>query len=742
MPHQASLDSPETVAHSGEAAREHGHPSGRRLSFGYALVLAILLADAALTVSNLRTIAESEGRVGHSRELIVEIDRSLSLLKDAETGQRGYLLTGDPKYLAPYVETSRELDRHQERLAELTADHPLQVPLVAELKSITHAKMEELGRIIALRDESGLAPAIHEVIAGRGQSLMEEARLVTAALRGDEDGRLERRSTAASGALRWAGLSLALTSGTAVALLLYLALLKRQDDAAKRRIEARLRASEARLRALADAMPQIVWAARPDGTVDYLNRRWFETTGLDPASPLEGHDWTSGVHPDDIASVAENWSRALQTRSVFEAEYRLTTGHGGNRWHLGRAVPVSDASGAVIRWYGTATDIDDRKQAEAALIEADRLKDEFLATMAHELRNPLAPVRTALHMLSRDGQDEAERERIRTLIERQVGHLVWLVDDLFDVARITRGRIQLQREPVSLAAAVLHAVETSRPAIEAQDHQIEVALPPPDVRLDADPVRLEQVIVNLLNNAARYTAPGGRIGVSAAREGDAAVVRVCDSGIGIPADLLPTIFEPFVQGQRRLDRASGGLGIGLGLVKSLVTLHGGTVAARSDGPGQGSEFEVRFPALPEETPAPPALAPVSPASLDRPPRRILIVDDNVDAAESLAHLLRRFWKQDVRVVHDGNSALGVADEFRPELVLLDLGMPGMDGFEVARRLRSHHATAGSLLVALTGWGGDDERRRAREAGFDLHLVKPVEPQVFGDLLIHPTRSSA
>jgi signal transduction histidine kinase/DNA-binding response OmpR family regulator len=353
---------------------------------------------------------------------------------------------------------------------------------------------------------------------------------------------------------------------------------------------------------------------------------------------------------------------------------------------------------------------------------ADRQKNEFLSMLAHELRNPLAPIRNAAEVLRLSGPDQPQVRWAREVIDRQLSHLVRLVDDLLDVSRITRGKIQLKPEPVDLAAVVGHAVEASRPAIEQAKHRLEVALPPEPIWVTGDAARLTQVLTNLLNNAAKYTDPGGRVALVLAREGGEAVVRVWDTGVGIPADMLSAVFDLFTQVDRSLDRSQGGLGVGLTLVKRLVEMHGGSVAAHSDGPGKGSEFVIRLPALAAEAPAAGANG-RPPAAAGR--LRVLLVDDNVDGAESLAALLR-LAGHEVWLAHDGPGALEAAASFRPDAAVLDIGLPGMDGYEIARRLRADPDTAPAVLVAVTGYGRDRDRERSREAGFDYHLVKPVD----------------
>jgi signal transduction histidine kinase len=375
-----------------------------------------------------------------------------------------------------------------------------------------------------------------------------------------------------------------------------------------------------------------------------------------------------------------------------------------------------------------------REQAEA-LQEADRHKNEFLAMLAHELRNPLAPVRNAVQILRLKGSPDPELQWASELIDRQVQHMACMVDDLLDVSRIARGKVKLEKEPVELATVVTRAVEMVRPLVDARKHRATVALPPEPVWLEADPSRLVQVLANLLTNAAKYTDEGGQIWLTAERQGDEVVIKVRDTGIGIPADLLPRLFDPFTQEERLPDRAQGGLGIGLSLVRSLVDLHGGRVQATSAGRGQGSEFMLHLPVLKE---MPPATAegkePVGGGQA--PAHRILVVDDNKDAAQSLS-LLLKLSGYDVHTAHDGPAALEAARAYAPEIVLLDIGLPRMNGLEVARRLRQDLGLKDILLVALTGYGQEEDRRRSQEAGFNAHLVKPVDLDELHELLARP-----
>jgi signal transduction histidine kinase/integral membrane sensor domain MASE1/ActR/RegA family two-component response regulator len=402
----------------------------------------------------------------------------------------------------------------------------------------------------------------------------------------------------------------------------------------------------------------------------------------------------------------------------------------------GRRYEPSDLAAAEDLAQRAAVAIENARLYQA-LLEADRRKDDFLAVLAHELRNPLAPLRNALHLLKTRQADAAIGEQARQIMERQVEQLVRLVDDLLDISRIMRGKIELRRAPIELATVVARAVETSQPAIDAGGHELTIALPSEPLWLNGDLVRLAQVVSNLLNNAAKYTENGGKIWLIGARENDEAVVRVRDTGIGIAAEMRSRIFDLFVQAGRAHDRAQGGMGIGLTLVRSLVEMHGGSVAVHSDGPGQGSEFVVKLPILKTSGDEDHQGKHVEPRPTGRPaPRQILVVDDKVDVADSLA-LLLRLEGHDVQVAYDAPAALAQAVARPPDIAFLDIGMPKMNGCELAQRFRASPMLKDVVLVALTGWGQEEDRRRTKQAGFDYHLVKPVDPDALHTLLAHP-----
>jgi signal transduction histidine kinase/ActR/RegA family two-component response regulator len=379
------------------------------------------------------------------------------------------------------------------------------------------------------------------------------------------------------------------------------------------------------------------------------------------------------------------------------------------------------------------------EEQAAALKEADRRKNEFLAILAHELRNPLAPIHNAIEVLGLQEPPDPAVQWPREIIERQVQQLNRMVDDLLDVSRITQAKFRLHKEPVQVATIIARAVETSEPMIAARKHRMSVDLPAEPLWVEGDKVRLAQIVANLLNNAAKYTAEGGQIWLSAERRGDAAVLHVRDTGIGIPAELLPRVFDAFTQEERSPDRAQGGLGIGLALVRSLTELHGGRVEAKSAGRGKGSEFIVHLPALAEAPTEAEAVRKNGNAEL--PKRRILVVDDNIDSAETLG-LLLRLGGHDVKTAYSGQSALELARLDRPEIVMLDIGMPGMDGLEVARRLREVAGLKDVLLIAMTGYGQDEDRRRTEGAGFNTHLVKPIDFERLNSLFIDWPKADA
>jgi PAS domain S-box-containing protein len=508
-----------------------------------------------------------------------------------------------------------------------------------------------------------------------------------------------------------------------------------RDITERHRATEALRESEQRFARFMQHLPGLAWIKDLEGRYVFANDAAEAAFGM-ARDRLYGKTDDEVFPSETAAQFKANDRQALSSAGGIKVVETLQQPDGAVHHAVVSkfAIPGSDGKAALVG--GTAIDITDLKRAEEALKEADKRKDEFLAMLAHELRNPLAPIRNAVHVIKVLGPPDPNLRRAEGLIERQVEHLARLVDDLLDVSRITRGKITLRKEALDLATVVARAVEASRPLIDARRHELTLTLTAEPIMVEGDATRLAQVVANLLNNAAKYTGEGGRIWLTVERRASQVEVRVRDNGMGIPADLLPHVFDLFTQGDRSLARSEGGLGIGLTLAKNLGEMHGGTLEAHSAGPGQGSEFVLRLPVVERRRgQAVETSEPMLRRAADI--RRVLVVDDNADAAESLAMLLRGDGHE-VCVTHDGPAALEVAGAFRPEVVLLDIGLPRMDGYEVARRLRRDVGLTQALVVALTGYGQQEDRRRAKEAGCDAHVVKPADLRVLHELLRRPS----
>ena len=486
--------------------------------------------------------------------------------------------------------------------------------------------------------------------------------------------------------------------------------------------DAALRASEIRTRQLLEALPQLVWTCRPDGTCDYLSPEWERYTGVCPRRQL-GTGWLRHVHAEDRRPVVTLWRSATHTGEPFETELRIRREDGEYHWFQSRAVPLRDPSGRVVGWLGTHSDIEELKRAAGKLSEADRRKNEFLAMLSHELRNPLAPILNAAEILKACDPVDPTVQSAAAIITRQILHVKQLVDDLMDVSRITRGQVPIKRDRISIATVMEHAAEAIKPLMAKREHHFSLHLPDDSVEVLGDLVRLVQVLTNLLRNACDYSPDGATIALTARVEGTQVVIRVQDTGVGMPAELLPTIFDIFTQGPRALARSPGGLGIGLSVAKQLVEQHGGEIMAQSDGLGCGSAFTVRLPCHSTSGSGSDTHRPCKHKTTSA--RRILIVDDNRDAADTLGLLLDLSGYL-VRKAYEGSTAIALAREFVPEVVLLDIGLPGMDGFEVAKHLREARLGPDATFVAVTGYAEPALLHQSQRAGFRHHLVKPVD----------------
>jgi PAS domain S-box-containing protein len=498
--------------------------------------------------------------------------------------------------------------------------------------------------------------------------------------------------------------------------------------------QEQLRAAATQFQGLADAAPGFIWSTDAQGRFTFMSRRFEVLTGL-TLQDLRHDDWQQVLHPDERAAATELFLEAIRNRSPLNGRMRVRRTDGGYCWIESSAVPLLDDSPDAPPNFrgliGVSMDVSELVEAEQELREADQRKDEFLATLAHELRNPLAPIRHAVQIMRTKGIVEPAVANLRDIIDRQVSSMARMVDDLLDVSRISRGKLELRKSRVTLQQVIENAVETCRPLIEKNRQQLEVTLPAKPLVLDADLTRLSQVFANLLNNASKYSEADGRIRLMAEERGNELIVSVVDSGVGIPTEQLTKVFEMFAQGQSDHRGSGGGLGIGLSLVKRLVELHSGRVTVKSDGPGQGSEFLVHLPlagghSLSSSQEHAASAAPV--AHL-----RVLVVDDSEDAALTLATLLE-LSGHDLHVAHSGEQALVVAEAARPNVVVLDLGLPQLSGYEVCQQIRQQEWGRQMTVIALTGWGQEKDRQRTREAGFDYHLVKPADPGALLQLL--------
>lgn len=503
--------------------------------------------------------------------------------------------------------------------------------------------------------------------------------------------------------------------------------------------ELAARNSEENFRALVAASAQMVWTTDAEGSVVEDSPSWRAFTGQS-LEQFRGAGWADAIHPDDREALVKAWRACIATQKPFSAEFRLRHSGDGWRWTSARAAPLRDDNGSLRGWVGMNADVTERKatevaqrEAEEALREASRRKDEFLAMLGHELRNPLAPLRTAMSIFDKLLPPDPKLRNLRDVSERQVLHLIHLVDDLLDVARISSGRLALKIRRVDLRDAVAAAVSNVELAARETLHELSIEQSPEPLEVDGDEVRLVQIVANLLDNALKYAPENGRIRLALRKEGKTAVLSVADDGVGLEPEALCHIFDIFSSAGQSVHDRGGGLGLGLALVRRLAELHGGSAEARSEGPGKGAEFIVRLPLAPPRIAAARAPESEAPDVLATAARRILLVEDNVDAAESLKLLLEIYGHQ-VMLAHDGETGARLAESFAPEVVVLDIGLPDMEGYELARRLRKLKQTEKALLIAATGFGQESDRAKSAAAGIDRHLVKPIDPNALKEAI--------
>ncbi|MGZ5198540.1 MAG: ATP-binding protein [Telluria sp.] len=705
------------------------------LAAAYAITVLVIIGSGVIAWLNAREQEKTSVVVIRAHLMLARLTDIETAMADAETGQRGFLLTGDEHFLEPYLAATGtgtvdvirrpSVDQLLADARAIPSATNFELQLLSRAEQLTHEKLGELAQTISLRRAGRRDEAVAIVREGRGKRLMDALRGTLTELRAEERRQLQASDTQHRFAAEQAAVSNTLAS---VLALLTLGLL---FVTSRRSARAALRKHHA-FQMLADNMSQHAWTLAPDGQFLWFNRRWSEYTGLDPATD-QGAQWREAAgHPVHRDRVASGLRHAVATGSPWEDIFPLRAADGSYQWFLVRALPIRTPDGQVTVWFGTNTNIDERLRLEQELKDGNRRKDEFIATLAHELRNPLAPIQAGLELMKLNPAFPAPLVKTRDIMGRQLAHLVRLIDDLLDVSRISSGKLDLQLDTISVRDVIECALETSRLHIESSGHTLEVKLPAEPLLVRGDLVRLAQVVANLLNNGAKYTPDGGRVCVATERDGDEAVIRVSDNGIGIDKEMLPHIFDLFSQAPSGRERRKGGIGIGLSIARRLVQLHGGTLTAASAGLGTGSTFTIRLPLA--VLPAPGTLAqPNRVASSNGAALRVLILDDNADAAQTFGSLLEMAGHS-VALAHTGQEAIDLAPGFRPDIAFLDIGLPDMDGYQVARTLRRMPALAHTQLVALTGWGAPRDRQQSRDAGFDQHLTKPVTLEALGTIL--------
>lgn len=694
--------------------------------------ILLLCLNLGLAVNSAAQQRNTALQVRENQQILLGLERILSYAKDAETGQRGYLLANSKSYLAPYEAAVANIDAEFARVKGLLGKEQDRIDQLALIEGTWTNRLNFLKRGIAIRDANPDVDVRKFIMTGRGKQEMDELRSRVAAMENEYEAALvQSENDAASTYQR--SITTALIAGIAAvaAVLVALTLLIRSIQTAARdaaTIHEQREILETTLISIGDA----VITTDENAKVTFLNRIAEDLTGW-------SNQDAQGVDLEQVFTIINEYNRGPVENPALRAlregvivglaNHTILISRDGKEHPIDdSAAPIKTQAGVIAGSVLIFRDITERKKTEddlrriaADLSEADRRKDEFLATLAHELRNPLAPVVNAVELLKFRGTDEEILTISREVIERQVTHLSRLIDDLLDLSRITRNKLELRFERVLLEEVIQSAVEAARPLIAQNGHEFTIDLPSEPIVLRADSIRLSQIVTNLLNNAAKYTPQGGQISLKVQRSGSEVEISVKDNGIGIPLENQERLFEMFYQVDRSMERSHSGLGIGLALVRRLAELHGGGVSAKSGGRGQGTEIVVTLPIIEAED------VPSKPAAPEHvlQGRRILLADDNEDIVATLSMLLRTMGN-DVTTASNGNEALSEAERVRPEIILLDIGMPKLNGYEVCRLLREQAAFASTIIIALTGWGQDEDRERSTDAGFDAHLVKPVD----------------
>jgi signal transduction histidine kinase/ActR/RegA family two-component response regulator len=700
---------------------------------------AALALDTAFRLRDANLISR------HWRQVDSTTERLLGALRDAETGQRGYLLTRQESYLEPFLSAKLAAPELSQTLEALTHDSPGELAQARRISQLSGSKIEELSATIALAKQGDLDAALAVLSTNRGKDLMDQIRELASSIHTVAEQQALGYRTTADRQARNLIASVVILSGLSVALLILLTYVLRRDGRRIRENEEQLRIT---LRSIGDA----VVTTDAGGNITFLNPIALALAQIDSFSgPIPFKQAFRLVNEITGAEAENPIARVLQEGKIIGlANHTALLRPDGTTISIeDSAAPLLDADGAIRGVVFVFKDITERRRTETALLNtqeelraADRQKDAFLATLAHELRNPVAPIRHAVKLLGNASVGAEQLQWCRNVIARQVEHMARLLDDLLDSARITRGDLTLRPAPVELHTIVADALDVARPLIERKGHTLEVLLPEGTIMLLVDGIRIAQVLSNLLTNAAKYTDANGHIVVSATIDGQDVRISVKDSGAGLPAGAVPQLFKMFSQIKSTTDRSEGGLGIGLALANELVRLHGGTIEVRSDGENLGSEFLVHLPrCIASDQPI--VGAPHSQSTQQRrhcASRPILIVDDNVDAAAGLAMVLELSGNE-VLVANSAQDAIDVARRHRPTVAVLDIGLPVMDGYQLAAILREEPWSQGMVLIALTGWGQAEDKQRALAGGFDYHFTKPVDPEAIEDVIGEHTRPS-
>ena len=718
---------------------------GTSTRFFFNRIILLVTLSAALVIvlgvfasRSLDTLNAGNDWVTHAQQVRYQLAHVQQLLLDLGSGGRRYEMTHDPKSFQDAEAAAARLPAELATLNRLVAEDAGLPSLAAQLTDATRQRMTQAQTLMGMERDGDLEGTRMMVARGDTLRVLDLCRSLIIRMQDAENHLLRIHSDRGDQARKTVAFAIVATTALAVALLMLVAYVSMRHSARLQRVQNDLSTT---LRSIGDA----VISTDPNGRVRFMNPVAEQLTGWTDAE-AQGRfldDVFRIINEKSRTAVESPVARVLRDRTVVGLANHtlLLDRQGGERPIEDSGAPIYSVDGALVGVVLVFRDATVSREAqrslidnEAALREADRRKDVFLATLSHELRNPLAPIRNAARLLESPALTNEELARSRMIISRQVRHMASLLDDLLDVSRITRGMLTLKKEVVELRGLVEAAVETSRPLIDAKRHALQVDWPAAGMHIEADPLRLTQVITNLLTNAAKYTDPEGHIGLDCSTRDRAVVIRVRDDGIGLAGDMLTKVFEMFSQVAPDTGHADGGLGIGLALVKGLVELHGGHVEARSAGLEHGSEFLIVLP----EALADPRVDSLASVEADTLPvaakaLRVLVADDNRDSAESLGMLLE-LCGHEVFLAHTGVDALSVAADRKPDAALLDIGMPGMNGYEVAAHVRREPWGKSMTLIAITGWGQEDNKRMAREAGFDHHLTKPMDTAVLEKLL--------